>query len=55
MKIKRWIVLILLIAAIVTGCNQKDSPYQSLDEKKLNSENTDINTVIRIDMFDFFR
>ena len=43
MKIKRWIVLTLLIAAIITGCNQKDSPYQSLDEKKLNSENTDIN------------
>ena len=43
MKIKRWIGLTLLIAAIVTGCNQKDSSYQSLDEKKLNSENTDIN------------
>ena len=50
MKIKRWIVLTLLIAAIITGCNQKDSPYQSLDEKKLNSENTDIN-----DRGDYYR
>ena len=50
MKIKRWIVLTLLIAAIVTGCNQKDSTYQSLDEKKLNSENTDIND--RADYYD---
>ena len=33
----------LLITAIVIGCNQKDSTYQSLDEKKLNSEKTDIN------------
>ena len=50
MKIKRWIVLTLLITAIVTGCNQKDSTYQSLDEKKLNSENTDIND--RADYYD---
>ena len=50
MKIKRWIVLTLLIAAIVTGCNQKDSTYQTLDEKKLNSENTDIND--RADYYD---